>query len=83
MVFEAGMIVLTNVWDRRHDWLALDPVKEMEDVYRCAYVLKQSEIRWPAAGRFWYVLCSQLPLFTEVAVKGIYCLDSLLLLNRR
>jgi hypothetical protein len=48
------MVLLINVCSKRPG-LMLDPVKEMMDVNRCIYALKQSEKRWPIAGRFVYV----------------------------
>jgi hypothetical protein len=54
--FTVGTVLLFNVWSRGRNGIALDPAKEMADVHRCMYVLKQAESRYPLAGRFWSAL---------------------------
>jgi hypothetical protein len=51
--YQSATILLLNVRGGPSQGLSLDHAKVMEDVHSCMNVLKQSESRWPAAGRFW------------------------------
>ncbi|KAF9479050.1 hypothetical protein BDN70DRAFT_985124 [Pholiota conissans] len=54
--FVSAVILLLNIWSGRRSGYAPNPKREMEDVQRCADILKASERRWASAGRFWDIL---------------------------
>ncbi|PPQ71792.1 hypothetical protein CVT24_006143 [Panaeolus cyanescens] len=61
--FTAAVILLLNIWSGKRSGYAPNPRREMEDVQRCMDVLKASETKWAAAGRFRDIL-------TELAFAG-------------
>ncbi|KAL0564763.1 Gypsy retrotransposon integrase-like protein 1 [Marasmius crinis-equi] len=66
-VFNAGIVLLLNIWSGRRSGLSSDPDKEMSDVHKCMSVLRKAETRWHLPGRMWdmlYELASvgELPL---------------------
>ncbi|RXW18057.1 hypothetical protein EST38_g7793 [Candolleomyces aberdarensis] len=58
-----AVILLLNIWSGKRTGFAPNPRREMEDVQRCMDMLRASERRWAAAGRF-------LDLLTELASAG-------------
>ncbi|THH12666.1 hypothetical protein EW146_g7482 [Bondarzewia mesenterica] len=63
--FISGIMLLVNIWGRKKSGLSIDPVKEMEDVHLCIQVLRDSESRWPMAGRL-------LDILSELAFAGVF-----------
>ncbi|KII90496.1 hypothetical protein PLICRDRAFT_697043 [Plicaturopsis crispa FD-325 SS-3] len=55
-VFSSAVVLLLNIWSGKRSGLALDPVQEMSDVYKCMAVLKSAEECWHIAGCLWDVL---------------------------
>ncbi|KAK0225100.1 fungal-specific transcription factor domain-containing protein [Armillaria nabsnona] len=65
--FAAGIVLLLNIWGGKKSGLALNPKKEMQDVFKCMQVMKDMESTYHLAGRLWdfmYQLAnaSDLPL---------------------
>ncbi|SJL13472.1 uncharacterized protein ARMOST_16916 [Armillaria ostoyae] len=65
--FNAGIVLLVNIWSARYSALAFDVDKEMEDVHKCMRVLAELEMRYQYAGVLWDILyelasASDLPL---------------------
>ncbi|KAK0184621.1 fungal-specific transcription factor domain-containing protein [Armillaria mellea] len=72
--FNAGIVLLVNVWSGRHSGLAIDVDKEMEDVHKCMRVLAELEMRYQYAGILWDILyelatASDLPLPDSVETE--------------
>lgn len=61
--FVAGIFLLVSVWGRKKSGMSVDTAKEMKDVHLCMQVLKDSEERWPVAGRL-------VDLLSELAFAG-------------
>ncbi|KAJ6490649.1 hypothetical protein C8R47DRAFT_454801 [Mycena vitilis] len=66
-VFDSAVVLLLNVCGGSRSGLSIDIEREMEDVYKCMKLLRQTEARWQNAGRFYDILCelmnaSSLPL---------------------
>uniref|UniRef100_A0A0W0F039 Zn(2)-C6 fungal-type domain-containing protein n=1 Tax=Moniliophthora roreri TaxID=221103 RepID=A0A0W0F039_MONRR len=55
-VFNAGVVLLLNIWGGRRSGLSIDPNREMADVHKCMHVLQMCEKRWHTCGRLWDVL---------------------------
>ncbi len=41
--FAAGIVLLLNIWGGKKSGLALNPKKEMQDVFKCMQVMKDME----------------------------------------
>ncbi|KAJ7152994.1 fungal-specific transcription factor domain-containing protein [Mycena filopes] len=50
-VFDAGIILLLNVWGGRHVGVVVDPRKCLQDVDLCLRIFRAYETRWQMAGR--------------------------------
>ncbi|KAI0080936.1 hypothetical protein K474DRAFT_1704230 [Panus rudis PR-1116 ss-1] len=57
VLFQAGVVLLLNIWGGRRTGLNLDPHKEMADVQKCISMLTSMGERWPSAGRLGAILC--------------------------
>uniref|UniRef100_A0A0W0EWG7 Xylanolytic transcriptional activator regulatory domain-containing protein n=1 Tax=Moniliophthora roreri TaxID=221103 RepID=A0A0W0EWG7_MONRR len=55
-VFNAGVVLLLNIWGAKRSGLSTDPNREMADVHKCMQVLRVCEKRWHGCGRLWDVL---------------------------
>ncbi|KAK0210242.1 fungal-specific transcription factor domain-containing protein [Desarmillaria ectypa] len=51
--FAAGIVLLLNIWGGKKSGVALNPKKEMQDVFKCMQVLKDVESTYQFAGRLW------------------------------
>ncbi|KAJ8088280.1 Gypsy retrotransposon integrase-like protein 1 [Marasmius tenuissimus] len=49
--FNAGLILLLNIWGGMRSGSSSDPDKEMRDVHKCMSILRSVENRWHLAGR--------------------------------
>ncbi|KAG7443383.1 uncharacterized protein BT62DRAFT_1078462 [Guyanagaster necrorhizus] len=56
LAFDAGIILLFNIWGGKRTGLSLDPYKEMDDVHKCMKVLQSLDSRWHFAGKLWDIL---------------------------
>ncbi|KAJ7685586.1 hypothetical protein DFH06DRAFT_1358159 [Mycena polygramma] len=66
-VFDSAVVLLLNVCGGSRSGLSIDIERELEDVYKCMKLLRQTEARWQNAGRFYDIICelmnaSNLPL---------------------
>lgn len=53
MAFNAGVVLLCNIWERQKSGLSVDLEKEMEEVYKSMRILRNFETRWRFAGVLW------------------------------
>ncbi|KAK0457309.1 fungal-specific transcription factor domain-containing protein [Desarmillaria tabescens] len=56
LAFDAGIVLLFNIWGGKRSGLSLDPYKEMDDVHKCMKVLRSLDSRWQFAGQLWDIL---------------------------
>ncbi|KAJ7120687.1 hypothetical protein C8R43DRAFT_1034004 [Mycena crocata] len=71
-VFDAAVLLVLHISGGARSGLAMDPARELVDVYKCMTLLRASEQRWQNAGRFNDMICellhaSDLPLPTASA----------------
>ncbi|KAJ7864824.1 hypothetical protein B0H14DRAFT_2735785 [Mycena olivaceomarginata] len=52
-VFDSAIVLLLNISGATRSGLALDVDRELLDVYKCMTLLRQMELRWQNAGRFY------------------------------
>lgn len=57
LAFDAGIVLLFNIWGGQRTGLSLDPYKEMDDVHKCMKVLRSLDSRWHFAGKLWDIMC--------------------------
>ncbi|KAK0185007.1 fungal-specific transcription factor domain-containing protein [Armillaria mellea] len=56
LAFDAGIVLLFNIWGGKRTGLSLDPSKEMDDVHKCMKVLRSLDSRWQFAGKLWDIM---------------------------
>ncbi|KAG7086804.1 hypothetical protein E1B28_002730 [Marasmius oreades] len=51
VLFNSAVVLLLNIWGGKKLGVTPDPVREMNDVYKCLNVLRSYEERWQIGGR--------------------------------